>query len=114
MEEELYEAEGIDYGKVGFVDNSPVLGLLERKAAGLLPILDEAVVMPGGSDATFYRKLATAHGTSPLLTMLSKGDEGERLAFEVSHYAGIVLYDHVTPYPTPRIPRYRCRTTPAS
>ena len=104
MEEELYEDEGIDYGKVGFVDNSPVLGLLERKAAGLLPILDEAVVMPGGSDATFYRKLATAHGTSPLLTMLSKGDEGERLAFEVSHYAGIVLYDHVTPYPTPRIP----------
>ena len=93
MEEELYEAEGIDYGKVGFVDNSPVLGLLERKAAGLLPILDEAVVMPGGSDSTFYRKLATAHGTSPLLTMLSKGDDGERLAFEVSHYAGIVMYD---------------------
>ena len=88
-----YEAEGIDYGKVGFVDNSPVLGLLERKAAGLLPILDEAVVMPGGSDATFYRKLAAAHGTSPLLTMLSKGDDGERLAFEVSHYAGIVMYD---------------------
>ena len=109
-----YEAEGIDYGKVGFVDNSPVLGLLERKAAGLLPILDEAVVMPGGSDATFYRKLAAAHGTSPLLTMLSKGEEGERLAFEVSHYAGIVMYDHVTPYPTPRIPRSRCRTTPAS
>ena len=25
--------------------------------------------------------------------MLSKGDDGERLAFEVSHYAGIVMYD---------------------
>ena len=89
MEEELYEGAGIDYGKVGFVDNSPVLSLLERKAAGLLPILDEAVVMPGGSDATFYRKLAAAHGTSPLLTMLSRAT-------------------------TASASRSRCRTTPAS
>ena len=31
QERAVYESEGIDYGKVGFVDNQPVLDLLERK-----------------------------------------------------------------------------------
>tara|TARA_B110001452_G_scaffold131036_1_gene108871 strand:- start:246 stop:698 length:453 start_codon:yes stop_codon:yes gene_type:complete len=51
MEEALYEAEGIEYGSVGFIDNQPVLDLLQNRL-GLFSILDEQVVIPAHPTAT--------------------------------------------------------------
>ena len=73
--------------QVGFIDNQPVLDLLERKGIpqSLLGALDETVVMPGANDVTFIEKLDEAHAHNKLLTLAS--DE-----FTVSHYAGRVVY----------------------
>ena len=73
---------------MGFIDNQPVLDLLEKRL-GLFSILDEQVVIPGGSDQTFFSKLVNGHRENKLLSVPA----GSKLHFCVDHYAGVVTYD---------------------
>ena len=42
-EEELYRTEGVEYTPVAFIDNQPVLNLIEIKQKGILVMLDEEI-----------------------------------------------------------------------
>lgn len=91
-EEELYRTEGIKYTPVKFIDNQPVLNLIEKAPKGILVMLDEEIVAPNGSDERFLSKIMQIHAKDP-------GFKTDRLrardstAFAVIHYAGEVNYD---------------------
>lgn len=91
-EEELYRTEGIEYTAVKFIDNQPVLNLIEKSPKGILVMLDEEIVAPNGSDERFLSKIMQIHEKDP-------GFKTDRLrardstAFAVIHYAGEVNYD---------------------
>lgn len=102
-EEALYEAEGVDWPKIEFVDNQPTLDVLDAKMQprGVLPTLDEQTRLGSGSDATFFDAISelakeqvpvaqAAPSAQPLLTASKHGGE---LTFAVAHYAGVVTYD---------------------
>ena len=57
LEEQLYKTEKIPFKHIEFIDNQPVLDLIEMKGKGILPLLDEELVMPKGSDQTFLQKM---------------------------------------------------------
>ena len=92
LEEALYQREGIKYDHIEFIDNQPVLDLIEAKTPqGILISLDEEIVVPRGSDLTFLEKIHKNHGqgktkcyTQPLQS---------RVDFVIHHYAGMVTYD---------------------
>lgn len=52
-EEQVYKNEGIKFDNVAYIDNQPVLDLIEQKPVGILPMIDEELRMPKGSDDTF-------------------------------------------------------------
>jgi hypothetical protein len=91
-EEELYRTEGVEYEPVAFIDNQPVLNLIEKKPKGILVMLDEEITAPKGSDERFLSKIMSLHAKDP-------GFKTDRLrsrdstAFCVVHYAGEVNYD---------------------
>ena len=60
-EEELYRTEGVEYTPVEFIDNQPVLNLIEKKPKGILVMLDEEITAPKGSDERFLSKIMTHH-----------------------------------------------------
>jgi myosin heavy subunit len=45
---EEYEREAIDWSYIDFVDNQDVLDLIEKKNTGIISLLDEACMFPGG------------------------------------------------------------------
>ena len=107
-EERLYQAEGIDYSGVRFIDNQDVLDLIQRKPSGILPMLDDEVRLPRGSDANFRTRVTKAHTGHPRFVALKAGAAGDKvvseqlgheagkcgaLPFAVQHYAGAVVYD---------------------
>ena len=49
MEERVYQEEGVVVESIEFVDNQPVLDLIEKKPVGILPLLDEETIMPKGT-----------------------------------------------------------------
>ena len=54
----MYEAEGLEWSYVAWVDNQPCLDLIDRKdAMGILPLLDEECAIASGTDGTFVRKV---------------------------------------------------------
>jgi myosin heavy subunit len=55
-EEETYITEEIPYEPVVFIDNQPVLDLIEKKPHGILIMLDEEVIVPKGSDLQWLKK----------------------------------------------------------
>jgi myosin-5 len=60
-EEDAYRAEGVPFEPVMFADNQEVLDLIDKKPCGILPLLDEEVVLPRTTDDTFLRKLGEKH-----------------------------------------------------
>eukprot|EP00038_Savillea_parva_P020859 m.32698 g.32698 ORF g.32698 m.32698 type:complete len:1058 (-) comp4913_c0_seq1:120-3293(-) len=91
MEQDEYEAEGIDVSKIEFADNKPTLDVLLGKPHGLLAILNEESRVPQGSDLSYTRKIAklSTHPSNALTPPTSDRD----LHFSVTHYAGDVKYD---------------------
>lgn len=87
LEQEDYEADGIDWAKVDFEDNQECLNLFEKKPLGLLSLLDEESKFPKATDLTFANKLEQ-HLSS---NFCFKG--GRDGAFSIRHYAGQVSYD---------------------
>ena len=89
LEEQLYRREQIKFDHVEFIDNQPVLDLIELKPKGILVALDEEIKVPRGSDTTFLNKINKHHAASPHF----KEVRTSKSEFVVIHYAGEVLYD---------------------
>ena len=89
LEEKVYASEKINFDHIEFVDNQPILDMIEKKPSGLLVLLDEEIVMPKGSDETWCRKIVQTHGKSDHFEKIMRKDT----AFIINHYAGAVRYD---------------------
>ncbi|GAB5366355.1 hypothetical protein AAMO2058_001136700 [Amorphochlora amoebiformis] len=90
QEEKCYREEGISFTKVPYIDNQPVLDLLEKKQKGILPMVDEELVVPKGSDTTLIRKMHNRYSKNPHY----REEHKKKLElFTILHYAGAVTYD---------------------
>jgi hypothetical protein len=88
-EELLYQSERIKFDHVHYIDNQPVLDLIENRPIGILPSIDEELRMPKGSDKTWVDKLLQTHRSNQYFAAeRSSGD-----AFVIKHYAGDVIYE---------------------
>eukprot|EP00743_Colponemidia_sp_Colp-15_P006424 GILK01006914.1.p1 GENE.GILK01006914.1~~GILK01006914.1.p1 ORF type:complete len:1308 (-),score=307.14 GILK01006914.1:165-4088(-) len=85
-----YQEEGVDWSFVDFSDNSECIDLLEGKV-GVVALLNEECVVPGGSETSFNRKLNTMHEKHPHLEK-PKLQKGGQQVFAIKHYAGTVSY----------------------
>ncbi len=88
-EESVYQSEGIEYTHINFIDNQPVVDLIEKKPYGLMPLLDEEAVIPRGSDQGWLGKCKSRQGAHPNLDNAGQNPN----QFIVKHYAGGVVYD---------------------
>mmetsp|Transcript_27438 Transcript_27438/g.32442 ORF Transcript_27438/g.32442 Transcript_27438/m.32442 type:complete len:2067 (+) Transcript_27438:95-6295(+) len=90
-EEDAYKAEGVPFEPIMFADNQDILELIDKKPSGILPLLDEEVVLPRTTDDTFLRKLGENHERKHKRYVRPKGN-ASRTGFAVKHYAGSVTY----------------------
>ena len=86
-----YEAEGIELGEITYDDNTDVLDLVEGRVNGLLALLNEECVRPGGNDKAFVTKVVDHHTRQPS-SCLFRGKRFGEFEFGVRHYAGEVIY----------------------
>eukprot|EP00743_Colponemidia_sp_Colp-15_P007995 GILK01008660.1.p1 GENE.GILK01008660.1~~GILK01008660.1.p1 ORF type:complete len:2044 (+),score=493.00 GILK01008660.1:237-6368(+) len=89
LEEAVYEQEQIIFEHVAFIDNQPVLDLIESRPDGVFCVLDEEIVIPRGSDEGFVKKLHSKHAANKNYQAVMKQPN----CFSVKHYAGDVVYD---------------------
>jgi myosin-5 len=91
-----YQAEGLQWDAIPFEDNAGVLELIEG-SMGLLALLNEECLRPGGSDESYASKIVQMYGVpkpgakkgeKPLL----KGERLGRDKFTLTHYAAPVTY----------------------
>ena len=92
-EEETYISEEIPYEPVVFIDNQPVLDLIEKKPHGILIMLDEEVIVPKGSDAGWLKKSSQFQKEHPNWAVPTGVKGGTASTFYVKHYAGQVSYE---------------------
>ena len=71
LEEQMYKSEGIEFEHIDFIDNEPMINLITDKRTGILPMLDEEVKIPGGSDANFLERLADKQSANSRCVVLS-------------------------------------------
>jgi len=83
-----YESEGIELAEIKYDDNTDVLDLIEGRG-GLLAMLNEECVRPGGNDQDFVQKALQGNKKSPCLIV----NKTDRMSFGIHHYAGKVMYD---------------------
>eukprot|EP00484_Ammonia_sp_Unknown_P018101 CAMPEP_0197028252 /NCGR_PEP_ID=MMETSP1384-20130603/7978_1 /TAXON_ID=29189 /ORGANISM="Ammonia sp." /LENGTH=1466 /DNA_ID=CAMNT_0042457223 /DNA_START=22 /DNA_END=4422 /DNA_ORIENTATION=+ len=91
LEEKVYRDENIGVDHVPFIDNQPILDLIEKKPKAILPMLDEEGITPGGSEQKYRGKLLSTFGGHKYFRKYVKDDN----CFILSHYAGDVVYDTV-------------------
>lgn len=89
LEEQIYKAEKIKFKHVEFTDNQPMVDLIKKRPHGIMPLLDEELRVPRGSDKGFIGKLHEAHSRNRVYKRFLKNPQ----FFVVKHYAGEVLYD---------------------
>jgi myosin-5 len=82
-----YEVEGIELADISYDDNTDVLDLIEGRT-GLLAMLNEECVRPGGSDEAFVSKAIAANKKTDCMIV----NMHDRMSFGVHHYAGKVMY----------------------
>ena len=92
-EEAVYLSEEIKYTKIPFIDNQPVLNLIEKKPKGLLVALDDAIRVGKATDETWMKTMDTAHQKKKCFPFDPKLRRKFPLKFMVQHYAGKVVYD---------------------
>ena len=94
QEEGLYHAEGIAFEHIPYVDNQPVLDLLDcsdAKRRGLMQLLEEEVRLPNTTDATLLAKMNATYGGAAYPAYAT--DFKRPTVFTIRHYAGDVVYD---------------------
>jgi len=85
-----YEEEGINWDHIEFPDNADMLELVEGKK-GLIAVLNEECIRPGGDDEGFTSKLSKAHGDNKRFVKARMS----KVEFTLKHYAGPVTYTTV-------------------
>jgi myosin heavy subunit len=85
-----YAAEDIPLPPLEYRDNQDVLDLILARPLGLIPMLDEEGLVPGGSWGGFADKFGTAHGAHARVRRPPKSRRDE---LGIEHYAGVVFYD---------------------
>ena len=104
LELALYQDEGLlsaQDNPFTFTDNAATVELLDKRPAGLFPLLTDEVYVPKGNDASLLQKMNTAHAANPqyvkpkltrgsTVVGVESGTDGGR--FGVVHYAGSVEY----------------------
>lgn len=93
MEQQEYEAQGVDWKYVEFLDNQDCVNLISLRPTGILPLIDEECLMPKGSDMTFASKLYRACSSHPRFSASRIQKAGG--SFTIIHYAGNVEYSSV-------------------
>jgi myosin heavy subunit len=83
-----YKREGIPVEGVKFVDNSECLELIEKRPNCILAMIDEELVIPGGSDESVLIKMTKKFSGHNHYTTLKQAPQG----FVIRHYAGDVCY----------------------
>ncbi|XP_066545062.1 unconventional myosin-Ih [Amia ocellicauda] len=97
-EQDEYEMEGIEWEPVQFFNNKIICDLVEEKHRGIIAVLDEECVRPGGAtDLIFLEKLEEKMGSHPHFVTHKLADQKtrktlERGDFRLLHYAGEVTY----------------------
>jgi len=89
LEEQLYRSEQIVFDAIQYIDNQPVLDLIESRPSGILRMLDEELKFPKASDKTFVDRLHQTHRANALYAEVRRAASN----FIVKHYAGDVEYD---------------------
>jgi len=92
LEEKMYMSEKIKFDHIEFIDNQPILDLIEKRPNGLLVLLDEECVFPKATDLSFCQKIRQRHSqgiTAEYFKPVLKKDTD----FDIIHYAGAVRYD---------------------
>ena len=87
----MYTSEQIKFEPVAYIDNQPVLDLIESKPHGILRMLDEELRFPKSNDETFVERLHREHSRTKLYSEVRK----TKFNFIVKHYAGDVEYESI-------------------
>ena len=88
LEETVYHSEEIEFFHIDFIDNQPILDMIEKKPKGLLVQLDEEIRLPKGTDETWFNKIQRDYEKTNHFQRVVK----KKGHFIVRHYAGNVPY----------------------
>ncbi|GAB6032668.1 Unconventional myosin-VI [Chamberlinius hualienensis] len=98
-EQLLYEKEGLNVKKIGYIDNQDCIDLIENKGTGIFDLLDEESKLPKPSYCHFTTTVHAKHNGHFRLELPRKSklkdhrgirdDEG----FLIRHFAGAVCYN---------------------
>ena len=104
LEQEEYEAEGIQWAFISFPDNQDCLDTIQQKKTGVLAMLDDECRLPRGSDRNFCKRLLDEWLPEKGQTVSentrihsSKMQQGKSV-FCVRHFAGLVEYSALTSF----------------
>ena len=95
-----YKAEGVELDQINYPDNTSVLDLVEGNL-GLLALLNEECLRPGGSDQAYVTKILSIHqqkaaakkdGTDKAGCCLFREKRFGKHEFGIKHYAHNVVY----------------------
>jgi ABC-type oligopeptide transport system ATPase subunit len=94
-EETVYKRECVAFPPIVFIDNQPVVDLIEMRG-GIFTVLDDVVKAPGkpeSKDAKFGTTLDANFKANPVFVASSQHRGISYTAFSINHYAGTVMYD---------------------
>merc|ERR1712193_586950 len=93
VEQELYQAEGLDVAMVDFGMDLAACIIMFEKPMGIWSILEEESNFPKATDKSFEDKIKTQHlGKSPSMAK-AKSSTDPNAHFAIIHYAGTVSYN---------------------
>ncbi|KAK3742086.1 hypothetical protein QZH41_017546 [Actinostola sp. cb2023] len=87
LEQDEYNAEGIEWRNVEFVDNYACIELISGRPTGLMHLIDEESRFPRATEITLLEKMNKTHCSNNYYDPSLMGP-----SFTVKHYAGSVKY----------------------
>ncbi|XP_063321783.1 si:zfos-588f8.1 isoform X3 [Pelmatolapia mariae] len=88
LEQEEYQAEGITWHNIDYIDNVGCIHLISKKPTGLLYLLDEESNFPHATDETLLAKFKQQHQCNKYFVPTPVMEP----AFVIQHFAGKVKY----------------------
>ncbi|XP_061540855.1 si:zfos-588f8.1 isoform X3 [Phycodurus eques] len=88
LEQEEYQAEGITWHNIDYIDNVGCIHLISKKPTGLLYLLDEESNFPHATDETLLAKFKQQHQGNKYFLSTPVMEP----AFVIQHFAGKVKY----------------------
>jgi myosin heavy subunit len=92
-EQAMYRKEGVPFDEIKYIDNQPILDMIEKKAGGLLTTLDDMNRMPKSTDEGFVARADEVNADKPGIYITSTNTRKGKAGFSIIHYAGTVVYD---------------------